>query len=361
MCGIAYVRRLDGRSPERQIIKRYNKQKSRGSEGFGFITLKEGRITKYARAATEAKILEDLKDQPADEIIFHHRFPTSTPNFAEAAHPIFVSHPTLKYDYYLIHNGIITNDAELKRDHEERGFRYNTELTCQWKNTGKTINSYRQWNDSEALAIELALTLESGKTSLEQVKGTVAFICLQTKKNSARATKLFYGRNYGSPLKIKTDDTHISITSEGNGDIVEAHKLNTIDYLTNTIESTDFKIGDSFTYNYAHQRNRKESWWEGFEDPSDYAIAALPFPSHKRSIGFQAISKKLPVIGKSSTEEENDYLELCIEYENIQKQIAKIVDKDTSEAQYLEERRLDLEVEMKAYDGKKFSNALGLI
>jgi len=45
-------------------------------------------------------------------IIAHHRYPTSTKNLINQTHPIQVSNELLEHDYLVIHNGVITNDAE---------------------------------------------------------------------------------------------------------------------------------------------------------------------------------------------------------------------------------------------------------
>ncbi len=243
MCGIFYVKRFDGSQANKMVAKRYQSQKTRGSDGFGFVALEGGMIKEYLRVMTEEKILEALDNQKATEILFHHRFPTSTPNFPETAHPIRVSHQSLKHDYYLIHNGIITNDTDLKEEHEAMGYKYTTELMKKWRSKKNTIKQVRYWNDSESLAIEMAMAIDMEKDSIP-VKGSIAFICLQVAKNSRKASKLFFGRNAGNPLKMEVQrGKFIALASEGQGKMIETDKLYSFDYATHGVDVKEFEVG----------------------------------------------------------------------------------------------------------------------
>lgn len=94
MCGIVYVRRHDGKPAAKSVRKRYHNQKARGTEGFGYVAVQNGRVVSVARAQTEHEIMQKLEQETADEILFHHRMPTSGPNVEEMAHPILVEHKT---------------------------------------------------------------------------------------------------------------------------------------------------------------------------------------------------------------------------------------------------------------------------
>lgn len=243
MCGIIYCKKLDGSDARKVALARYNLQKLRGQEGFGFLALQKGILTNYARAEEEDEILKRLKDNPCDELIFHHRYPTSTPNFAECAHPIMVSHPSLKHDYYLIHNGVIFDEGEYKDKHDEQGFKYATELTQHWISNGVSLRKTgKVWNDSETLAIELAIDLDRGGTGV-YCRGSIAFIMLQTEKDSSKSVNLFWGRNTVAELQEKKHGHVLTICSEGDGEDIPDHMLNQLNYATGEITRTQYQIG----------------------------------------------------------------------------------------------------------------------
>lgn len=243
MCGLIHIKRLDGLDARKSALARYADQKTRGQDGFGFIALKEGNILAYERAETEEEIKEKLDKVPCDEVLLHHRYPTSTPNFAEAAHPLKVSHKMLEHDYFFIHNGIIKDDEVWKKMHEEDGFIYTTEMSTGWLVGGILRNREIQWNDSEALAIELALDLDA-KGSGVLVDGSIAFIGIQVSKKTGKPLRLFYGRDSVMPLKLyELPKTFMALTSEGHGPSIKEHTLFTYDYETGKTTERPYKVG----------------------------------------------------------------------------------------------------------------------
>ena len=228
MCGIIYYKSFTGRTVNRQLLKHYLKQKGRGHEGFGFIGISQNRL-RICRATQERGIRHYLKKYPFSEILFHHRLPTSTSNTIQTTHPIVVSQPIYRHKYYLVHNGIIYNDAELKEKHEEMGIDY---VTPQWTEHrsfwGRAEERY-EFNDSEALAHEVALFLESMQKRIE-AQGDMTFICLETDRYN-NALRLHFARNNGSPLEMKRDSQLLAIASENvlHQDI-PPHRLYTYDY-----------------------------------------------------------------------------------------------------------------------------------
>jgi len=195
-------------------------------EGFGFVSVKNGKLNKYFRSIHETEAMKALYADDSPLIIFHHRNPSSTPNIKDAAHPIKVSHKDFAHDYYVIHNGVINNASWLKEGHEKKGIVYTTEMdTAVIPKDGKPVNTGKIFNDSEALAVELALYLEEKQDEVK-TSGSLAFICLETEKDGT-AVALHYGRNHASPLVLRTVE-HLSIlSSEGEGTEVTPHKLYT--------------------------------------------------------------------------------------------------------------------------------------
>lgn len=220
MCGIIFVARLDNRPAQKQLLKRYDRQKSRGLDGFGYLTIKQSRnVSKVARFQFEHEAKKKLREEKSTTVLFHHRFPTSTPNLREATHPILVEHEELQYNYYVVHNGVIHNDDELREAHLKLGYAYVTEIQTYHKAlASKTLyESLVQYNDSEAFAIDLVRTLE-GKQPKCEARGAIAYMVLQTDK-SGRAIAWYYGTNGGNPLTVQKDKKYLVIASEGGKEI----------------------------------------------------------------------------------------------------------------------------------------------
>ncbi len=214
----------------------YKNQDTRGKNGFGFIEIEGSTVGPLRRFQYEKETLTALYPTTAKEILFHHRIPTSTPNIPESNHPIPVQHESLQYDYYVIHNGVISN---LREKYEKMGFVFTTTIKMAYV-TAKGMNyealdEDEQTNDSEYFAIDLALAIEGEKEALDS-EGSIAFIALQMEKGSQKAVKLFYGHNYRSPLKMDITDYAMSLSSAGTGSNVTEHRLHSIDYATGLIE-----------------------------------------------------------------------------------------------------------------------------
>ena len=204
MCRIIYAKNLKDNQPVNNLVKvLYQNQKDRGQQGFGFVGL-SGKLIGTYRATDEKGILKYLNEHQYDEIMFHHRFPTSTQNTIKGTHPFVIGLDDKRY--YFVHNGIIQNADELKERHSRRGIVYSSE-----EGTG--------FNDSEALAWEFCLWLKDKQEKVEAL-GSVAFVCLEVDKRTNRAQKLYFYRNDAVPLKIYKDETLLLLASEGNYPLV---------------------------------------------------------------------------------------------------------------------------------------------
>lgn len=247
MCGIVWARSLKENKPVNdRIWQMYKDQSERGKQGFGFVLFDDKGI-KVERAEFEDGIRKKLFTTKSSEILFHHRYPTSTPNIEEATHPITVTHKSFKHDYYVVHNGVITNEDMLKEKHDTLGFKYTTLIT------EKYTTMLKEWeeiyfNDSESLAIELALYLE-GKQKESGAIGSAAVIILQVNKRTQKPVALFYGRNGGNTLKMHRSKKAITISSESaKGVLLNVNHLYRMDYKTGIISTEQFKISQ-FDYN----------------------------------------------------------------------------------------------------------------
>lgn len=277
MCGIIHIKRKKGVMANKSVAKRYQKQKARGTEGFGFVELKEGVVIGVQRSEKEKDILELLSKSTADEILFHHRTPTSTPNFVESTHPIAVRHKKFKYNYYIVHNGIISNDDDLKAIHEKEDFVYNTSISKQWVTSGQTYES-SMFNDSEAVAIDFAKSIETGEAM--KSKGSIAIMALQVDKKTKKAIALYFGRNIGNPLKIENDKDFLGISSESGKDIPQ-DMLYCYTYETKEITEKAKDIGSLYSYyskvhdeypDYGHYDEATGTWIESKTKQSGLGI-----------------------------------------------------------------------------------------
>ena len=170
---------------------------------------KQNKVT-IERSTEIAKILINLYDKESNMIILHHRNPTSSENKLSQTHPLFISNRILDYDYYVIHNGVVNNSDDLKEDHEKLGFKYNTIRT--------TFFDKKEYNDSEALAIELAMYIENQTKQIEAT-GSAAFIAVQVNKETKKAENIFFGRK-DNPLKLAGRQGEVRLSSEGKGETI---------------------------------------------------------------------------------------------------------------------------------------------
>lgn len=277
MCGIIYAR---SDTPVREKLwKCYTKQKDRGQDGYGLVAFgKDGGINAIARTQTEKEMEKTLGEIVSNEILFHHRYPTSTPNIPSQTHPILVENNVLKNKYYVVHNGVISNDTELKAKHEKLGIKYTTEIrvkTTIEDGAGCTysLGEKTEWNDSEAFAVELALFLENKVPDLDGVSGSIAFVCVEINANGEHV-KLHYGRNYRSPLLLDNKLDEFVLSSDGSGKQVDSDTLNTYDYQTGEITTKKVDIGKGYSYQttYCGQKYLGFNTKSGKEDSDEVVV-----------------------------------------------------------------------------------------
>jgi hypothetical protein len=246
MCGLIYVRRKDGGNAAETVEHAYQQQKSRGTRGFGYVAI--GKTSEVKRAESEETILKKLKTEKSSEILFHHREPTSTPNYVDVTHPIRVEHERLSHAYYLIHNGIISNDYERKAAHEKKGFAYTTTVKIENRTLNHTYTA-EQFNDSEALAIDFARYID-GQTKSIRARGSMAFICLQVEKPSGRPLALYAARNDSSPLRMYENDKLFALISEGGTRSLPVNTLWRYDYGTGRTTESPLILPDIARMSY---------------------------------------------------------------------------------------------------------------
>lgn len=226
MCGlIAYISK-NPQTPKTQeeIAEQFERQHTRGKEGFGLLEVTQNSI--IVRRATEpVKALIDIRMSTSPILMFHHRMPTSTPNELEQTHPMFVSNKELEHDWYIMHNGSISNADEMHEQHIEMGYEYTTQIEEEEEKEDeptayRTTYGYhytpvrnKQFNDSEALAIELARFLE-GKSKVIAAHGSAAYLILKVDKQTHQPLSFLFGRNETNPMLVTIKEDGILFASE---------------------------------------------------------------------------------------------------------------------------------------------------
>ncbi len=224
MCGLVFAYDRTGAPVNNAILEQYDKQKTRGQQGFGVF---DGQFLNMVRSAHEDGILKWLTKYNSNLLLMHHRFPTSTINVKRAAHPF----STKKYfgdtQYVLVHNGGIRNAGELFCDHQEIGIEYYSLLQD------------LTFNDSEALLWDFALTMEGRQKKLKS-EGGIAFICLKLVKG--KLERMYFGKNFTKPLNMLRTKDSLSLSSEGEGEPIKDDTLYNYHYKSNRLTTKEFII-----------------------------------------------------------------------------------------------------------------------
>lgn len=339
MCGIVYAWRKDGKPANKRILKRYGRQSDRGQEGFGYVSLDEsGNVLEYKRTQDEEAIREALGQSASQHVLFHHRFPTSTVNVSESAHPILVKNKELKHSYYVVHNGVITNSRALKLDHIEWGYKYTTELRSQYKTAnGKIYNGDTSFNDSESLAIELARTIE-GLQSEVRATGSIACIILQANKAGTKVEAMYYGTNGQNPLTVNEDATGIIIASEG-GKPITPNVMWRLDFVTDELSTVDVHLRapvthypyGSHAYTYYNGQNQATDVEGNEMKEEDYEpVGAYGNSIQELSQALDDIEGDIQIAIEAGEDAEREELE--IERESIMWQLQEMVDTEAQQA-----------------------------
>lgn len=194
------------------------------------------------------------------EVLFHHRYATSTVDIRNACHP-FSTKEHFESQYIGVHNGVLYNDDKLQKEHKELGIEY---VSTQPNGT---------FNDSEALIYDLARYFE-GQVEELTAAGSIAFIVVK-RDESGKPMTLFFGHNSGNPLKMKKTEHSITISSEGDGDLIPVNQLHIFDYETKELRTKYMYIPtSSYTYSgyssgYSQNSVAPKSTYGSWEDYLD--------------------------------------------------------------------------------------------
>lgn len=251
MCGILCVDVKRGTSAVKPLLKRYRKQDHRGHNGYGYVTINEdGYVSEVVRDTTEEGIIAALQNENASKIMFHHRAPTSLPNYLGATHPFFISDDRFKFDYYVIHNGVINNHTTIWEGYKKEGIKFLSEMVegkfHEFVNTGEYYDKTEtttKVNDSEVFAVDIVHYIE-GLQNWVKSSGTIAFIALQVDKseqNKGKVISLIYGHNDGNPIELEEDKTLFVLSSEAGGKDVDSDKIYFKDWETGAVSCEEVR------------------------------------------------------------------------------------------------------------------------
>ncbi len=184
MCGISGC--LNNKTAMMAVVRALNKLQNRGYDSAGICTIIDGKLViKKNVSAQGGNAVENINLDPISSIstdiaIGHTRWATHGAKTIENAHP----HHDIHMRFSLVHNGIIENYIELKRELLEKGYTF----------YGQT--------DSEIVVKYLDLLVSQGLNTYESVKklnnimkGSWAILILDTHEPD----KIFFMKN-GSPL-----------------------------------------------------------------------------------------------------------------------------------------------------------------
>lgn len=230
MCGIIFhysANKRDNVVPK--VLIDYIEQHSRGTDGFGIVYLAQDGTIICEHETDERTMMERLTKISSHMMLFHHRIPTSTSNVLSACHP-FV-HGSPGREFYTVHNGILYNEHQLKAAHVKEGYVYRS-----------LQENTLQFNDSEALAVDLSKVLSGATQGLES-RGSIAFITLEVDSLTKRLVTVHFGHNSGSPLAMIQSGKNLSLASElVGGTYLETHKLFSWNPVTGLISEKDMLI-----------------------------------------------------------------------------------------------------------------------
>ncbi len=233
MCGIiASLTKEPSLDNMLRVKFQYKEQDHRGQNGFGFVAIQDHKVI-YARATNEKEILEELdKLGETTLIMFHHRIPTCNMNAVKTNHPIFVaSKKNLDHKYFIIHNGMIQNTVNLRKEHEAEGFKYRTDLS--WKYS-QVAHIYNDHTDTESLGIEMAKFID-GETSRIKARGNVACFILQMDYENHPIA--FYFFRESNPVNWYRNQKGMFMASEAKGQELPKDRLFRLDLKDWTLSS----------------------------------------------------------------------------------------------------------------------------
>lgn len=286
MCGLVALFSKKNKAVGQQVFELYKKQKERGQKGFGYLAIdKDGHLLTINRSVDEYGIKKLLMKEKAPNILFHHRWPTSTKNTIGTTHPMFVSHEELEHDYYFAHNGGVTNCKFLKEKHNKLGYVYSSEFkehtVAKYADGEEEVleETASVFNDSEALAIELARYIDGVEEKVNTF-GAAAFWGISLEKGTNKVLNVFYGKNLGRSLMNVKTKKHFGFSSTTGSDM-DTMKLFTMNLDDKIVTDTELHMERSaapvkrtmgYTWNHNKPNNAVVNTYENALENKHYSF-----------------------------------------------------------------------------------------
>jgi glucosamine--fructose-6-phosphate aminotransferase (isomerizing) len=202
MCGISAIITSSGQVFD-FLFRSLENLQNRGYDSAGVCGIdNDGAFVLHKRASTdEQTALEKLKEEGMSKFDFcsigiaHTRWATHGEKNDANSHP----HVCYRGKIALVHNGIIENFAELKKDLINKGITFKSET-----DTEVIVNLISYYNTSMSL-------LKAIKKACSIMEGTWALAIISNESN------MLYFTRHGAPLLIAKTETDIIITSETAG------------------------------------------------------------------------------------------------------------------------------------------------
>jgi len=241
MCGIicALDRSGEDASVSHWVREQLQAQLTRGKEGFGLLSFEKGFQVKLERSVELTGIVVPMHTESSSALLLHHRHPTSTDNLLDQTHPIKCVSEDFEFDYYVVHNGIISNNRTTRTIHEGMGIKYTTSYL--------TAPGFDKFNDSECVGWEVAMLGETDKKRRKEgglsmrTEGSCAFMAVKVDKETQEAVSVLWGRNSCNPLNLHNGGGKRFLwSSTGAGKPTRTNRLFELDL--ETLETHDWPL-----------------------------------------------------------------------------------------------------------------------
>ncbi len=200
MCGIVGLTARPGHLPQlsRQLVSSLKRLEYRGydSAGFAIVECDTGKLLVFKDAGRIDDVASryNVASYCAVSGIAHTRWATHGPPNTVNAHP----HTDCKGEIAVVHNGIIKNYLELKRELEKRGHRFRSETDTE------VIPHFLEEMVSQGLSM-----LEALRELVKRVHGSYAIVILYVKE----PYRIYFARNI-SPLVIGVGEGFNVVSSD---------------------------------------------------------------------------------------------------------------------------------------------------
>jgi glucosamine--fructose-6-phosphate aminotransferase (isomerizing) len=254
MCGI--VGYVGPKSALDVLVGGLQRLEYRGYDSAGVSVISDGEILTRKKAGKLSVLTEELESSPLAEAsigIGHTRWATHGAPTDGNAHP----HTAGEQQISLIHNGIIENFSEIKKELQAKGIRFESETDTEVA-AQLLADEYSKSNDFEKSFISVANRLQGAFTILAISRDDTDLV-MAARRNSPLVIGVGEGENFlGSDVAAFVDHTKTAI-SVGQDQIVKLTRdgFELIDFSGNPVEYETFEVSWDAT-------QASKGGWESF-------------------------------------------------------------------------------------------------